>query len=305
MISLRLPASARGRPRGFSVRRPALPSRQRALSQAALMLGLGVLALFMALPLVYMASTAFKPLDELFLWPPTFIVRRPVLDNFEGLIVATSALQVPFTRYIFNSGLVAFLSVAGIIILASLAAYPLAKHRDLPGRNVIFAVVVAALMFATEVTQIPRYVVIDALGLVDTYGALVLPQLASAYALFLMKQFMEQIPDELLEAARIDGAGDWRTFWRIVMPLVRPAWATLTIITFIATWNDFFSPLVFTRSEAMRTLPLAMATIASEGVARQGAAAAATLVTTLPPILVFILFRRRVVDTMAYSGIKG
>ncbi len=268
--------------------------------------GLGALAAFMALPLVYMVSTAFKPLDELFLWPPRFFVQRPVLDNFQGLVAATSALQVPFTRYVFNSALVAGLSVGGIIVFSSLGAYPLAKHKTMPARNAIFTLIVAALMFAPEVTQIPRYIVVDALGLIDTYWALILPHLASAYALFLMKQFMEQIPDELLEAARVDGAGELRIFWRIVMPLAKPAWATLTIVTFIATWNDFFGPLVFTRTEAMRTLPLAVSTIASgDSVARQGAQAAAVLLTTAPPIVVFVLFRRRIIATMAFSGIKG
>ena len=150
-------------------------------------LGLGALAAFMALPLVYMVSTAFKPLDELFLWPPRFFVQRPVLDNFQGLVAATSALQVPFTRYIFNSALVAGVSVGGTIILSSLGAYPLAKHKAMPARNAIFTLIVAALMFAPEVTQIPRYIVVDSLGLIDTYWALFLPQIASAYALFLMK----------------------------------------------------------------------------------------------------------------------
>src|SRR5439155_26186528 len=172
---------------------------------------------------------------------------------------------------------------------ASMGAYPLAKFKTLPSRNLIFTTIVAALMFAPEVTQIPRYIVVDSLGLIDTYWALFLPQIASAYALFLMKQFIEQVPDEVLESARIDGAGEWTIFWRMIMPLARPAWATLTIITFIGTWNEFFGPLVFTRSEAMRTLPLAIATIGGESIARQGAAAAATLLTTLPPLVVFVL----------------
>ena len=159
------------------------------------------LALFMALPLVYMVSTAFKPLEELFLWPPRFIVLRPVMDNFEALLISTSALAVPFSRYIFNSLFVAAVVVAGVIILASLAACPLAKHRDMPGRNFIFLVVIAGLMFAPEVTQIPRYIVIDSLGMINTYWALILPFLPSTYGLFLMKQFTEQVPDELLESA--------------------------------------------------------------------------------------------------------
>ena len=263
------------------------------------------LGLFMALPLVYMVSTAFKPLEELFLWPPRFVVLRPVMDNFETLLISTSALSVPFSRYIFNSMFVAAVVVAGVIILASLAAYPLAKHRDMPGRNFIFLVVIAGLMFAPEVTQIPRYIVIDSLGMINTYWALILPLLPSTYGLFLMKQFTEQVPDEMLESARIDGANELRIFWQIVMPLVRPAWATLTIITFIFAWNEFFGPLVFTRTEAMRTLPLALATIGSDSIARWGAVAAATMITTAVPIIIFIIFHKKVMETMAYSGLKG
>lgn len=263
------------------------------------------LGLFMALPLVYMVSTAFKPLEELFLWPPRFVVLRPVMDNFEALLISTSALSVPFSRYIFNSMFVAAVVVAGVIVLASLAAYPLAKHRDMPGRNFIFLAVIAGLMFAPEVTQIPRYIVIDSLGMINTYWALILPLLPSTYGLFLMKQFTEQVPDEMLESARLDGANELRIFWQIVMPLVRPAWATLTIITFIFAWNEFFGPLVFTRTEAMRTLPLALATIGSDSIARWGAVAAATMITTAVPIIIFIIFHKKVMETMAYSGLKG
>ena len=263
------------------------------------------LGLFMALPLVYMISTAFKPLEELFLWPPRFVVLRPVMDNFEALLISTSALSVPFSRYIFNSMFVAVVVVIGVIVLASLAAYPLAKHRDMPGRNFIFLAVIAGLMFAPEVTQIPRYIVIDSLGMINTYWALILPLLPSTYGLFLMKQFTEQVPDEMLESARLDGANELRIFWQIVMPLVRPAWATLTIITFIFAWNEFFGPLVFTRTEAMRTLPLALATIGSDSIARWGAVAAATMITTAVPIIIFIIFHKKVMETMAYSGLKG
>ena len=263
------------------------------------------LGLFMALPLVYMVSTAFKPLEELFLWPPRFVVLRPVMDNFEALLISTSALSVPFSRYIFNSMFVAAVVVVGVIVLASLAAYPLAKHRDMPGRNFIFLSVIAGLMFAPEVTQIPRYIVIDSLGMINTYWALILPLLPSTYGLFLMKQFTEQVPDEMLESARLDGANELRIFWQIVMPLVRPAWATLTIITFIFAWNEFFGPLVFTRTEAMRTLPLALATIGSDSIARWGAVAAATMITTAVPIIIFIIFHKKVMETMAYSGLKG
>jgi len=255
---------------------------------------------------VYMVSTAFKPLDELFLWPPRFFVQRPVLDNFQGLVAATSALQVPFTRYIFNSGLVACASVGGIIVLSSLGAYPLAKHKSMPARNTIFTLIVAALMFAPEVTQIPRYVVVDALGLIDTYWALILPQLASAYALFLMKQFMEQIPDELLEAARIDGAGEFRIFWTIAMPLATPVLATLGILTFLGSWNGFIYPLVMAQEPDMYTLPVALATFATgQFQADHGMLMAGSVILVVPVLLIFIVVQRWVTEGIATTGLKG
>ena len=267
---------------------------------------LAVLAIFMALPLIYMVSTAFKPIEELFLFPPRFLVRHPTLRNFRELFISTWSWVVPFPRYIFNSLFVSTMTVLGHVLICSMAAYSLTK-LDVPGANVIFGVIIAALMFAPEVTQIPRYLVVHRLGLLDTFAGLIVPNLAGAYGLFLMKQFMEQVPVELLEAAKVDGATEWRTFWRIVLPMVRPAVITLMILSFISTWNDVFTPLVFTRSEAMKTLPLAIRNISggATAVARFGAASAGTLITTLPPVIVFVLLQRWVMETMAYSGIKS
>ena len=268
---------------------------------------LTLLALFMVMPLVYMVSTAFKPLEEMFVYPPRFLVRNPTLRNFADLLLAMDAMSVPFLRYLFNSTFVTVMTVGIGLVLSSMAAYPLAKYPHMPGARFFFSIVVSALMFAPEVTQIPRYLIVDRLNLIDTYGGLIIPSLAGAYGLFLMKQFMEQLPIELIEAAKVDGASEWSIFWTIVMPLVRPAWITLTIFTFIGTWNDFFSPLVFTRSEQMKTLPLMMSSIGGGAgvVARYGAVAAASLVMTLPTLLVFIFLQRYVMETMAYSGIKS
>jgi len=265
------------------------------------------LALFTLLPIVYMVSTAFKPLEEMFLYPPRFFVRHPTIRNFIELLLAIDSLTVPFVRYLFNSLLVAGATVTGGVILSSLAAYPLAKYPRMPGAKLYFAIIISALMFAPEVTQIPRYLIVDRLNLIDTYWGLILPSLEGTYGLFLMKQFMEQLPIELIEAAKVDGASEWTIFWKIIMPLVRPAWITLIIFSFIGTWNDFFTPLIFTRSEQMKTLPLIMSSIGGGPgtVARWGAVAAASLVITLPTLIIFVVLQKYVMETMAYSGIKS
>jgi len=269
-----------------------------------IMLFLTGLALFMMLPLAFLVSTAFKPLEELFLYPPRFFVSRPTLDNFKQLLIASSANMVPFTRYLFNSLLVSGVTVLFTVVIGSLAAYPLAKHK-FPGRNVSFSLIVASLMFAPEVVEIPRYLVVSYLGMINTYSSLILPNLAFPIGLFLMKQFLEQVPDEVFEAGKIDGASEWILFRSIALPLIRPAWATVVILSFITVWNDAASPALFTQTEAMKTLPYYLSTINGQGVARAGAAAAATFLITVPSVLIFVLFQRQVMSTMAYSGIKS
>ncbi len=265
------------------------------------------LAVIMMLPIVYMISTAFKPLEEMFLYPPRFFVSHPTLRNFVDLLLAMDSLSVPFTRNLFNSLFITGTVVTLGVILSSMAAYPLAKYPRMPGAKLFFAIIISALMFAPEVTAIPRYLIVDRLHLIDTYAGMILPSLAGTYGLFLMKQFMDQLPIELIEAAKVDGATEWTILWAIVMPLVRPAWITLTIFSFISTWNDFFTPLIFTRSEQMKTLPLVMTQIGGGPgtVVRAGAVAAASLVITLPTLIIFLLLQKYVMETMAYSGIKS
>ncbi len=265
------------------------------------------LAVVMMLPIVYMVSSAFKPLEEMFLYPPRFLVRHPTFRNFVDLMLAMDSLSVPFARNLFNSLFVTGVTVTLGVVLSSMAAYPLAKYPRMPGAKLFFAVIISALMFAPEVTQIPRYLIVDKLHMIDTYQGMILPSLAGTYGLFLMKQFMDQLPIELIEAAKVDGANEWTILWGIVMPLVRPAWITLTIFSFISTWNDFFTPLIFTRSEQMKTLPLVMSQIGGGPgtVARSGAVAAASLVITLPTLIIFLFLQKYVMETMAYSGIKS
>lgn len=263
---------------------------------------------FTALPLIYMISTAFKPLDELFIYPPRFFVRKPTLNNFSDLVMALSGAAVPFLRYVFNSVLTTVATVVLTVIISCMGAYALGKHK-LPGSSYIFAIIIASLMFSPHVTQIPSYMIVNSLNMVNTYWALIIPKIAVAFNLFLLKQFIEQLPDALLEAARIDGANEWTVFWNVVMPFLRPAWSTLIVFSFVGNWNDFFTPLIYTASESMKTLPLAMQTIAGGGgaanISRAGAAAATTFLMTLPTIIVFTVAQRKVIQTLAHSGIKG
>lgn len=260
---------------------------------------------FTSLPLVYLVCTAFKPMDELFVYPPQFFVKNPTLKNFSDLLTSVSSATVPFSRYIINSVFISAVVMIGTIVISSMGAFSLAKYKP-KGANLIFSVVVAVLTFSPFVTTIPSYKIINGLGLMNTFWALILPKIAVAYNFFLMKQFIEQFPDSIIEAARIDGSGEMRIFWTMVMPNVRPAWATLAVLTFVSTWNDYFSPMIYINSQAMRTLPLVLQSIAGGvgTVARSGAMAAATFLTIAPTIIVYVIMQKQVMATMAYSGIK-
>ena len=258
------------------------------------------------LPLFAMVCRSLMPLDELYIYPPRLIVRRPTLRNFSDLLTSLSSSTVPFTRYIFNSLFTTVVTVVCSVVICCMGAYGLVKHKP-SGSGAIFAVVLAALMFSTHVTQIPNYLVVNQLGLVNTMGALIIPKIAVAYNFFLVKQFCEQLPDSILEAARIDGAKEFRVFWTIAMPLLKPAWTTLAVFSFVNNWNDYFSPLIFISSNALKTLPLALQTLSGGAgvVARAGTVGAATFLTTVPSILVFAIMRGKVMETMSFSGIKA
>ena len=271
----------------------------------ALYLGMAVLAVFMALPLLYVAVTAFKPYEELFLFPPRFFVKNPTMDNWANLMGAFDSSSVPFLKYLFNSLLTTVVSVVVVSLNYALAAYGFAKKR-VPFGNALFTLIIMALSFPVHATQIPNYMIVNALGLINTLWALIIPKIAVAYNLFLMKQFCDQIPNSLLEAARIDGSGELRIFFKLVFPMLTPAWATLIVLSFVSNWNDYFSPLVFITDESRKTLPLVLTSLAENGnIARAGAAAVGTFLMVLPTILIFVIMQRRVIETMTFSGIKG
>lgn len=262
---------------------------------------LALVGAFMAIPFIYALCSAFKPMDELFLFPPTFFVRNPTWDNFKDLFIIMSESWVPFSRYIFNTVFITAVGTTGHLIIASLAAYVLAKNK-FPGDKILFTIVVWSLMFPGNVTYIPNYLILAKLGWLDSYLALIVPAFASSMGLFLMKQFMEGIPDALIESARIDGANEGRVWWSIVMPNVKPAWLTLIIFSFQSLWNTTGGVYIF--SEQFKTLPYALSQILLGGVARTGAASAVAVVMMIVPIVTFIITQSNIVETMASSGIK-
>lgn len=261
-----------------------------------------IIALFMLLPLVFVVSSAFKPLSELFIFPPKLFPMNPTLDNFKDLSSLLGDSWLPFSRYVFNSLAVTVIGTFGNIIFSSMAAYVLSKH-DFPGKNILFQTVVLSLLFSTLVTGIPNYIIITKLHMINTVWALILPLLPSSLGLFLMKQFMDQmIPDTLLEAARLDGAGENRIFFSICLPLVKPAIMTLLIYSFQGIWNSTGGSYIF--DEKLKTLPTALNNIITSGISRTGVSSAVSLLLILPPIAVFLFAQSNVLQTMATSGMK-
>ncbi|HHW45516.1 MAG TPA: carbohydrate ABC transporter permease [Clostridiales bacterium] len=262
------------------------------------------LACFMALPLVYLVVTAFKPLDELFLFPPRFFVKNPTLQNFTDLMATLDSNTVPFTRYLFNSTLVTVVSVFGSVVTCTMAAFVAEKLKP-RGLQAFSRIVTYALMFSAPAAQIPIYLIVSNLGMINTYWSLIIPKIAVPMYFFLYQQFVSQIPNELIESARIDGCGNMKLFIRIIVPLTKAAISTIVVFAFVANWNDSFSPMIYIQKQAMKTLPIILSTIGTGGVARAGAGAAAVFLTTLPTIGLYVAMQTRVLTTMAYSGIKG
>ena len=259
-------------------------------------------AIAMVFPLVFAVSSALKPLDELFKFPPTIFARNPSFDNFSDLFVTMSKSWVTFSRYVFNTVFITVVGTIGHIMLASLAAFVLAKY-DFPGGKTFFTVVVTALMFSGYVTGIPNYIIMSKFNMIDTYWAIIIPAFAAPMGLFLMKQFMEGIPMSLIEAAKLDGAGIGRIFLTIILPLVKPAWLTLMIFDIQALWNADAKMYIY--SEEKKMLVYALQQISSGNlIARTGQTAAVMVVTMVIPIMAFVLSESQVLETMASSGLK-
>jgi len=260
-----------------------------------------VFGLFFVFPLVFTINHAFKPLNEIFLFPPNIFVRRPTINNFQDLFVIMSKSWVTFSRYIFNTVFVTAVGTAGLIIIASMGAFVISKYR-FPGAKLFFSGVIITLMFSGYVTAIPNYLVMAKLGWVDTYLAVIVPAFAMPMGFFLLKQFIDTIPDTLLEAATVDGAKEWGIFRWIVLPMIKPAWLTVMIFSVQSLWNARASNFIY--SEQLKTLPYALSQIITAGVARAGVGAAIGLFIMIVPLVLFVFAQSNVLQTMANSGIK-
>lgn len=260
---------------------------------------LTLMGLFMFLPVWYLLVTAFKPLGERNITPPRFYVIRPTLQNFIDLFTNLNMTWVPISRYIFNTIIISILATLGCLIIGSLSAYALSKIR-FPGSRFVFALIRYSLMISSTIAGITNFIIYVALGWLNTYQISIIPVWASTLGLYLMKQFIDgNVSDEMIEAARIDGASELRIYWEIVMPLVKPAWLTLMVTTFQNVWNTGASGYVW--SENLKTFNSAITTIS--GVS-SGASSAAIVLMMSVPITVFIINQSQIVETMASSGMK-
>lgn len=260
-----------------------------------------VLGIFMILPVYLAVVMSLKPSQEWFIFPPKLYAMDPTLDNFRDMFRSADRLWVPFSRYVANSVLVTVSVTLAQCFTASMAAFVLAKGK-FRGSKFLNSVIVVSLLYQSNVIYIVQYMVISKLGMIDTYLALILPNIATPVGVFLMRQSISQIPDAVIEAAKVDGAGMFRICWEVVMPNQKPALMTLVIFAFQAAWNIQSNTYVF--NESLKTLPTAVAQAAASGIARQGVAMAAAVFMLIPPVVVFMAAQKNVIETMAHSGIK-
>ena len=269
---------------------------------AAVFTVLAIVGAFMLLPFIYAIVQSFKPTEEIFAYPPKFFIKNPTFENYKTLSQLVDSLWIPFGRYIINSVIVTIAGTGLNLLFSSMAAFALAKY-DFPGRKWLFSLVVAALLFTGSVTALPQYIIMSELGLVNTLWSLIIPAAGTPLGLFLMKNFMTQIPDTVIEAATIDGAGIFKIYHKICMPLVKPAALTLIIFSFQGLWNSTGGSYIY--EEAWKLLPPVLNDVAAAGIARVGSASAASVLMMIPPCALFITMQSRIVETMAFSGIKG
>ncbi len=260
-----------------------------------------VIGIFMGLPLYYTVIQSFKPIEERFIFPPRFYVVNPTGSNYTQLFQLVSDLTVPFSRYLFNSVFISIVSTGVGVMIGAMAAYPFAKKK-FPGREAMWKLIMLTLLFSGGVTALPAYIIKAKLGLINTYWVLILPSLASTLHMFLLRQFMLQIPDSLLDAAKLDGATDFGIFMNVIMPNVKPAWMTVMVLSFTSIWNAGSAGVIF--KEEYKLLPTALGQIMAGGIARSGAGSASAVLLMIPPIVSFVLTQSKMLQTMAHSGIK-
>ena len=262
------------------------------------------LGIFMILPVIYVINQAFKPLGELYAFPPTIFVKNPTLKNFQDLFALSGTTGVPMTRYLLNSVVITILTIIINIIITICAAYAFSKKK-FRIKNALFNINQMALMFVATAVAVPRYIVIVNSGLIDTWLAHILPLIAMPVGLFLVKQFVDQIPDALIEAAVMDGAKDLKIIQKVIVPLTKPALATTVVLTFQSVWQATEASNNFISNDTMRTLAFYLNSLSTNNaVAATGMTAAASVILFLPNLIIFIVMQSKVMNTMTHSGIK-
>lgn len=274
-------------------------------SQIKFFIPLILLSSFMVLPIIYIFSHAFKPLDELLLFPPRFLVQKPTWKNFQDLMRTASSTGVPMSRYLFNSIVIAILMVVFTVLISTVTGYVLSKKK-FKAKKTLLAINQVALMFVATAVTVPKYLVVKELGLTNNFFAHIFPYLAMPVGLFLIKQFIDQVPNEVIEAAQIDGANDFQILRRVVMPLIKPAMATVAILTFQATWGNVEPSNIYIQDETMKSFSFYLSTLTTvqSSIAGIGMQAAAGLILFVPNLLIFIIMQSKVMNTMSHSGIK-
>jgi multiple sugar transport system permease protein len=282
----------------------------RALRYAVLI----VLAILFVAPFAYMVTASLQPLERMFQNPPQWIPTEPTLDNYRQFFGSGRAIG----RWVANSFFVSITITTLQLFFNSLVAYTFAK-RKFPGRDFLFFLGLATMMLPSEVTLIPNYLILRSFplvggndlygvggqGLLDSYWGLIIPSLMSPFGIFLLRQYMMSIPDELIDAARIDGAGHFRIYWKVVLPLSKPALAALAIFTFQFVWGDFYGPLIIISSPDLYTLPLGLALFNVGNRTLWNVVMAGSVLATIPMVIVFIIFQRQFVKGISLSGLKG
>jgi multiple sugar transport system permease protein len=275
------------------------PAGIRLIGRIALYLVLSLIGAFFLLPLVWMLSTSFKPFVETL--QPTWIPQEPTLENFTSIFNDPS---IPVLRWFINSLGVATAFTALVVLIDSLAAYAYARMQ-FPGRNLLFGLLLATLVMPGIMFVVPNYITIARLGWLNNYLGVIAPGLSGVFGVFFLRQFFQSIPRELEEAAYIDGASVWTTFFRVSLPLARGAIATLAIITFLTSWNDFLWPLLILNERELQTLPVGLATIQGQYTFDYGKLMAGAVVTAVPVLILYIFLQRYIIQNVAMTGLKG
>ena len=274
---------------------------RKASGDVFMLVVVGLMAAFSFFPLLMAVSMSLKPIHELFYYPPKLLAENPTLDNFRMLLGLMQNTRVSFFRYAFNTVFISLAVTIGHVFLASLCAYPLAKLK-IPGINLLNTMVMLSLMFVSAVTDVANYLTISWLGWLDTYRACIIPAMGASLGLFIMRNYISTIPDSLLEAATIDGAQEFTIYWKIIMPLCKPAWITLIILSFQQMWGTTGG--VFIYSEELKPVSYVLSQLVSGGIARTGVSSAVSLIMMLVPVAVFVISQSNVIETMSTSGMK-